>query len=112
MLKHLVRAALLGLRRQSIIPTFRKVGGTFVRGVSVGLLFGIAGASACQAQCFAVASTPQYASGCAARAIPASKITEVGLGSNLPCCGRQLFYQLSLRAHTLRTGQGESRTTA
>ena len=81
MLKHLVRTALLGLRRQSIIPTFAKMprqdGGTFVRSLFVGLLFGVASASACQAQCSAVASTPQYASDCAARAIPENKIAAI-----------------------------------
>jgi outer membrane protein TolC len=81
MLKHLVRAALLGLHPQSIIPTFAKIprkgGGTFVRGLSVGLLFGIASAGTCQAQCSAVASTPQYASDCAARAIPENKIAAI-----------------------------------
>ena len=81
MLKHLVRAALPGLRRQRIIPIFtkmpRKGGGTLIRGLSVGLLFGVAGASTCQAQCSAVASTPQYASDCASRAIPKNKIAAI-----------------------------------
>ena len=81
MLKHLVRALLLVLHRRRIIPTFTKVprkqGYTLVRGLSVGLLFAIAAASTCQAQCSAVASTPQYASDCAARAIPENKISKI-----------------------------------
>jgi outer membrane protein TolC len=81
MLKHLVRAALRGLGRQNIIPAVTKVprkdGGTLVHGLSVGLLFGIASAGTCQAQCSAIASTPQLASDCAARAIPENKIAAI-----------------------------------
>jgi outer membrane protein len=81
MLKHLVRTAPLGFRWQSTIPTFSKIhrqsGGMFVRGLSVGLLFAFAVASTCQAQCSAVASTPQFASDCAARAIPGNKIAAI-----------------------------------
>ena len=81
MLKHLVLAALLGLPRRRSLPTFTKVprkgGDTFVRSLSVALLFLIASVSACRAQCSAVASTPQYASDCAARAIPENKIATI-----------------------------------
>src|SRR5277367_3338385 len=83
MLKHLLRAAHLDLPRRRIIPGFGEAppndGNTFIRSLSVGLLFGIglATASTCQAQCSAVASTPQYASDCAARAIPENKIAKL-----------------------------------
>jgi len=83
MLKHLVRAALLDLRRRRIIPGFGVAppndGNTFIRSLSVGVLFGIGLATACtcKAQCSAITSTPQYASDCAARAIPENKISKV-----------------------------------
>jgi outer membrane protein len=54
-----------------------KAGEFLSRCLSAGLLFGIAIASTCKAQCSAIASTPQYASDCAARAIPANKIAAI-----------------------------------
>ena len=55
----------------------RTAGGALVRALSVGLLFGIANASTCQAQCSAIASTPRLASDCAARSIPDNKIASL-----------------------------------
>jgi outer membrane protein len=51
--------------------------GALVRALSAGLLFGTAGASTCQAQCSAIASTPRLASDCAARSIPDNKIASI-----------------------------------
>jgi outer membrane protein len=69
LLKHFVRSALLRLHRNG--------DACFVRGLFLVLLFGITSADLCQAQCSAIASTPQYASDCAARAIPENRFAKI-----------------------------------
>jgi outer membrane protein len=81
MLKYIVRSALLSLHRQRTIPGFAQIlhygSSAFVRYAVLVLLLGIASRDVCQAQCSAVASTPQYASDCAARAIPENRIAKI-----------------------------------
>ena len=57
--------------------TSRRGNGALVHALSVGLLFGIAGANTCEAQCSAIASTPRLASDCASRSIPGNKIASI-----------------------------------
>jgi len=73
MLKQLVRPTLPKLPRK----TLTNRGGDLVRVLFMGILFGMTSALECQAQCSAVASTPQLAADCAARAIPGNKLAEV-----------------------------------